>query len=186
MFSSENNCGVNCTEQLRGGGAANQEPDSPKRWELSSKERNHPSADRAAVSSSFQVTQDAPSPPPLAPHRAPGALCAPICPPVRWHRCPSWGQVLSSPSCALSPPCTVLACWHTVHKHSHLAPPSALCTPSHLAQGSHTFHSPTPHTSHDLIPRGCSLWSAHAPPVCSFFPDSLPGAAKITFTCVWR
>lgn len=25
---------------------------------------------------------------------------------------------------------------------------------------------------------------ARAPPVCSFLPDTLPGAAKITFTCV--
>lgn len=34
MFSSENNCSVNYMEQLCGGGAANQEPDSPKRREI--------------------------------------------------------------------------------------------------------------------------------------------------------
>lgn len=126
MFSSENNRGVNYTEQLRGGGAANQEPDSPKRRELSSKERNHPSADRAVTPSPFQVTRDTPSPPPLAPHLAPSAPCAPTCAPILWHRCPSWGQILSSPSCALSPACSVLS--HTL-RLAHLAqalPPCAI------------------------------------------------------------
>lgn len=42
MFSSENNCGVNSSEQLRRGGAAKQESDSHKHGKLSSKYRYPP------------------------------------------------------------------------------------------------------------------------------------------------
>lgn len=41
---------------------------------------------------------------PLAPH---SVLCVPHFAP---HHCPSWGQILSSPSCALSPAYTAVSC----------------------------------------------------------------------------
>lgn len=115
MFSSENNCGVNYTEQLRGGGAANQEADSPKRWELSSKERNHPPADRAAASSPFQVTQGSPCP----------TLCALCAPP----RTPSLSQLGTDPLFSLLcfVPCMHTRVLHTLHLpllsgHAHTSP----------------------------------------------------------------
>lgn len=129
------------------GESQTRKPDSPKRRELSSKGRNHPCADRAAASPPFQVTQDTP------PLLVPGVLCVP--PLV-----PQCGGIAVPAGDRSSPHPPVLC-----HLHSHLAPPSALCTPSHLAQGAHTFH-----TSHDLIPNGCSHIpvALHMPPLRVF------------------
>lgn len=175
MFSSENNCGVNYTEQLRGRGVANQESDSPKRWELSSKEPNHPSADRAAASSPFQVTQDTPFLPPLAPHLAPGALCAPFVP-----QCGGIAVPVGDRSSLLPP----VLCH--LHAQSWLAPCGL--TAGTPCTSIHTLHHPLlsghPHTSpRALTP---STLPPHTPPMSAFPMDALTFPWSCTCpTCVF-
>lgn len=61
---------------------------------------------------------------------------------------------------------------------------TSLCTPSHLAQGAHTFH-----TSHDLIPNGCSHIpvALHMPTVCvpfSLTPSLFRSSQNNIYLCV--